>query len=296
MKPSPPADGPPPVSFALAASAARPARRSRHAPDPHDHPDQPLRPPEPEAEQSLWRWLVAAVLVLVIVVGAYQAYEWLVNDVERRRAVAEAPAAPPPPPAARARQPDAAPPVGRTVQPAQPSAPLEAPAPAVTGQAIHKCVVDGQVTYSNQPCPDGAASEALQADGEDPNGVVGSTGDSVPVLVARPTSLGVGDPSHQTAVCGYLLAEITRLDFEFRQPLPPNVLDHISSRLSALRAEHAAAQCAPLPKAAADARPRPPRANARRRRWWTKSRAIEGLASASSFLDSAASFIAVCAM
>ena len=29
-------------------------------PDPHDHPDQPLRPPEPEAEQSLWRWLVAA--------------------------------------------------------------------------------------------------------------------------------------------------------------------------------------------------------------------------------------------
>ena len=136
-------------------------------PDPHDHPDQPLRPPEPEAEQSLWRWLVAAVLVLVIVVGAYQAYEWLVNDVERRRAVAEAPAAPPPPPAARARQPDAAPPVGRTVQPAQPSAPLEAPAPAVTGQAIHKCVVDGQVTYSNQPCPDGAASEALQADGED---------------------------------------------------------------------------------------------------------------------------------
>ncbi len=226
-------------------------------PDPHDHPDQPLRPPEPEAEQSLWRWLVAAVLVLIIVVGAYQAYEWLVSDVERRRAVAEAPAAPPPPPAVRAPQPDAAPPVGRTVQPAQPSAPLEAPAPAVTGQAIHKCVVDGQVTYSNQPCPDGAASEALQADGEDPNGVVGSTGDSVPVLVARPTSLGVGDPSHQTAVCGYLLAEITRLDFEFRQPLPPNVLDHISSRLSALRAEHAAAQCAPLPKAAADAKAAP---------------------------------------
>lgn len=223
-------------------------------PDPHDHPDQPLRPPEPEAEQSLWRWLVAAVLVLVIVVGAYQAYEWLVNDVERRRAVAEAPAAPPPPPAARARQPDAAPPVGRTVQPAQPSAPLEAPAPAVTGQAIHKCVVDGQVTYSNQPCPDGAASEALQADGEDPNGVVGSTGDSVPVLVARPTSLGVGDPSHQTAVCGYLLAEITRLDFEFRQPLPPPVLDHISTLLGTLRAQSGAARCVP-PQADAAAPP-----------------------------------------
>ena len=213
--------------------------------------DQPLRPPEPEAEQSLWRWLVAAVLVLMIVVGAYQAYEWLVSDVERRRAVAEAPApAPAPPPAVSEAQ--VSPPVGRTIRPPQPSAPLEAPAPAVTGQAIHKCMVDGQVTYSNQPCPDGAPGEPLQAEGEDPNGVVGSTGDSVPVLVARPTSLGVGDPSHEAAVCGYLLAEITRLDFEFRQPLPPNVLDHISSRLSALRAEHGAAKCPALPKAKAD--------------------------------------------
>ncbi len=142
--------------------------------------------------------------------------------------------------------------VGRTIGPAQPSAPLEARAPAVTGEAIHKCVVDGQVTYSNHPCPDGAESQPMQAAGEDPNGVVGSTGDTVPVVVARPTSLAVGDPSHQTAVCGYLLAEITRLDFEFQQPLPPAVLDHISTRLSALRAEHAAAQCGPLPKSADD--------------------------------------------
>ena len=34
--------------------------------------DPPLRPPEP-AEPGLWRWLVAAALVLVIIVGAYQA-------------------------------------------------------------------------------------------------------------------------------------------------------------------------------------------------------------------------------
>ena len=46
--------------------------------------DPPLRPPEP-AEPGVWRWLVAAALVLVIIVGAYQAYEWLVNDVARRR-------------------------------------------------------------------------------------------------------------------------------------------------------------------------------------------------------------------
>lgn len=220
--------------------------------DPHDtHPDQPLRPPETEAEQSLWRWLVAAVLVLVIVVGAYQAYEWLVSDVERRRAVAESPgpALPPPSAAPSAFEPPPAAPVGRTLGPAQPSAPREAPAPAVTGQAIHKCVVDGHVTYSNQPCADGAEGQPLHAAaGEDPNGVLGSAGDDPRAVAARPVHVSVDDPSHRTAVCGYLLAEITRLDFEFQQPLPPAVIDHISTQLGALRADHAAAKCGALPK------------------------------------------------
>ena len=93
----------------------------------------------------------------------------------------------------------------------------------------------------------------MQAAGADPNGVSGSAGDTVPsVLVARPANLGAGDPSQQTALCGYLAAEIARLDFEFKQPLPPNVLDHISSQLSGLRAQHGAAKCDPLPKPAAD--------------------------------------------
>ena len=215
--------------------------------------DPPLRPPEP-AEPGVWRWLVAAALVLVIIVGAYQAYEWLVNDVARRRAVAEAPAsAPTQHPAPDTGAPTAEP-ARRTIRPAQPSAPPnEGTAPAVTGEAIHKCVVDGQVTYTNQACPDGSTGGLMQATGADPNGVSGSAGDTVPsVLVARPANLGAGDPSQQTALCGYLAAEIARLDFEFKQPLPPNVLDHISSQLSGLRAQHGAAKCEPLPKPAAD--------------------------------------------
>ena len=215
--------------------------------------DPPLRPPEP-AEPGVWRWLVAAALVLVIIVGAYQAYEWLVNDVARRRAVAEAPAsAPTQHPAPDTGAPTAEP-ARRTIRPAQPSAPPnEGTAPAVTGEAIHKCVVDGQVTYTNQACPDGSSGGLMQATGADPNGVSGSAGDTVPsVLVARPANLGAGDPSQQTALCGYLAAEIARLDFEFKQPLPPNVLDHISSQLSGLRAQHGAAKCEPLPKPGAD--------------------------------------------
>ena len=215
--------------------------------------DPPLRPPEP-AEPGVWRWLVAAALVLVIIVGAYQAYEWLVNDVARRRAVAEAPApAPTQHPAPDTGAPTAEP-ARRTIRPAQPSAPPnEGTAPAVTGEAIHKCVVDGQVTYTNQACPDGSSGGLMQATGADPNGVSGSAGDTVPsVLVARPANLSAGYPSQQTALCGYLAAEIARLDFEFKQPLPPNVLDHVSSQLSGLRAQHGAAKCEPLPKPAAD--------------------------------------------
>ncbi|QTD45518.1 hypothetical protein [Ottowia testudinis] len=222
--------------------------------------EAPLRPPEPPEASGLWRWGVAAVLVLVIIAGAYQAYEWLVNDVARRRAVAEAPAAPARAPSPEPPGRDSGRPVPRTISPAQPSAPAaEGLAPAVTGEAIHKCLIDGQVTYTNHPCPDGSSSAVRpDAAGADPNGVSGSAGDEVPtVRVARPVNLGSGDPSQQTAVCGYLTAEIARLDFEFKQPLPPNVLDHISSQLSGLRAQHGAAKCDPLPKADPNNKPTP---------------------------------------
>ncbi len=227
--------------------------------------DQPLRPPETDAASGIWRWLLAVGVVAVIVVGAYQAYRWLVSDVERRRAVAvETPAAPPAATMAPKLAPaeSTPPPQAKAPAPAPATTPNEGPAPAVTGQAIHKCVVDGQVSYSNQPCPDGATSAPLQPDvaGADANGVTGSAGDSVPaVLVARPAGLSVGDPGAKGAVCGYLQAEIERLDFEFKQTLPPAVLDHISSQLASLRARQGEAKCAPAPQAADKKAPAAPK-------------------------------------
>jgi hypothetical protein len=42
------------------------------------------------------------------------------------------------------------------------------------------------------------------------------------------------------------MAEFTRLDHEFRQPLPPAVLDDIATHLARLRAQAETARC-PLP-------------------------------------------------
>ena len=57
--------------------------------DSADRSQRPLLPPEPEAESGMLRWVAAAVAVLVLIVGAYHAYEWLVSDVAQRRATAE---------------------------------------------------------------------------------------------------------------------------------------------------------------------------------------------------------------
>lgn len=233
---------------------------------PHDG-DQPLLPPaEPDAEQNLWRWVLATVVVVVIVFVAFQAYRWLVTDVARRRAVAAG---------AAVSQPAGEGMVSESVQhDAQPAAPAtppwpatranttgEPPAPAVTGQAIHKCVDNGHVTYSNQPCPAGSDASELQASGTDENGVTGSAGDSAPATAAaRPLNLGAADPGQRASVCGYLSAEISRLDYEFQQPLPPPVLDDISTQLTRLRTQARSAECAaPKPAAMAASAPAAPR-------------------------------------
>ena len=216
-----------------------------------DPDDRPLTPPVHEGGRSLLPWAVASVALLLLAVGAYQAYEWLVRDVARRRAVVEQPVVARPAsgassiaaPSSPARQPGAVPQLGAQ----------EPQAPAVAGGAVNKCVADGQVTYTNAACPEGSAVAQGAAAGMDPNGVVGSAGDSVPAIVPRPVGLPAGDdPGAKNARCSFLTAEITRLDYEFRQPLPPPVLDHISSRLVGLRDQAAAAQCA-RPAKAADA-------------------------------------------
>ena len=220
-----------------------------------DDKDRPLAPPEPESEGGMLRWVVAAAAVLTLMVGAYHAYEWLVNDVSQRRAVAEGRAPAPEQPVVSgepAAKPDLAA-VPAVSRPAPAPTPARDPqAPAVVAGGVNKCVRDGHVTYTNEPCPEGSAQPAAAA-GMDANGVTGSIGDGVPAVVARPVALANGsDPGHVDAVCRHLAAELERLDFEFRQPLPPPVLDHISSRLNTLRAQSQAAECAPVAKPAAD--------------------------------------------
>lgn len=212
--------------------------------DSADSTDRPLLPPGGDAEPGMLRWVVAALAVLVLIVGAYHAYDWLVSDISHRRAVAEGTL-----PAPSSSEP--APPRDLVPPPAALPAPSAEPAaPAITGAAgINKCVLDGQVTYTNGPCPDGAEPLAPAVAGTDPNGVAGSAGNITPTVVARPAALaGSSDPSQLVASCAYLAAEIDRLGFEFRQPLPPPVLDHISTQLALLRAQSLAADCAPLAK------------------------------------------------
>ena len=97
--------------------------------------------------------------------------------------------------------------------------------------------------------------------GADPNGVVGLAGDSVPAALPAGISLEGASHSQRDAVCAYLAAEIARLDFEFQQALPPPVLDHLSTRLGGLRAQHRAAECVAA-GAPGGARPAPARQRA----------------------------------
>ncbi|MFT4193967.1 hypothetical protein, partial [Ottowia sp.] len=57
--------------------------------DAADPSDRPLLPPPADAGPGLLRWGVAVVALVVLLVGAWQAYGWLAGDVARRRAVAE---------------------------------------------------------------------------------------------------------------------------------------------------------------------------------------------------------------
>ena len=198
------------------------------------YPERPYMPPQaPRA--SLLRWVVTLVALLALVVGAYQAYLWLVNDVERRHAAAEQSVQSPQAGAADAADAFDAP-AGNAAQPTlyRPVA-GEPVAPAVIGGALNRCLVNGEQVFSNAPCPAGSSLAAAVAP------------------AAAPSAAASDDDaaSQQAATCGFLAAELSRLDYEFHQPLPPTVLDHISTRLTALRAQSAAARCAPPAREAA---------------------------------------------
>ena len=206
------------------------------------HSERSYLPPQPRRRGGgLLRWTATFVALAVLVVGAYQAYLWLVSDVERRRAAAEQAVQ-----FTQAGTPDAPDaPAGNAVQPTlyRPAA-GEPVAPAVVGGALNRCLVNGEQVFTNGPCPAGSSLAAAVA--------VAPT--------AAPSAAASGDEaSEQAATCGFLAAELSRLDYEFHQPLPPAVLDHISTRLTDLRAQSAAARCAalarPAPAASAPRRP-----------------------------------------
>ena len=238
-----------------------------------DPADRPLMPPEPESGGGALRWVITGIAAVLLVVGAWRAYEWFIADVAQRRAVAagEAPTLRAPAQAQTPATEAPAVPIPRTVQPPAPAA--QPAAPAVGGlEGVNKCVVDGQVTYTNTPCPPGSTLEPRDTatvavdngpTGTDANGVLGSTGESGAVQVARPAVFSAEghDPSQRHSLCGYWTAEIERLDFEFQQPLPPPVLDQISTHLASLRGQFVQARCGALPKsaqAAASAPAKPP--------------------------------------
>jgi hypothetical protein len=55
----------------------------------------------------------------------------------------------------------------------------------------------------------------------------------------------ISDPSQRRAVCGYLAAELTRLNHEFKQPLPPPVIDRIATEIDQRQAQVSRYGCAP---------------------------------------------------
>lgn len=179
--------------------------------------------------------LVLGIAVLVLLLVGWRAYDWFVRDVEQRRAVAEGRAPAPQP----APEPTAGPEAEAPAVPAPGTEPL---APAVRGDAIHRCVRGAEVLFSNQACPPGFTADAGGAA-------------AAPAPAVRAVALaGADDPAQRQAGCAYLTAEVERLDFEFQQPLPPPILDDISSRLLALRSQGERLRCG-LPKASASGAP-----------------------------------------
>lgn len=204
-------------------------------------------PPEAEAEagSGLLRWVLAAIVLIALVFGAYRAYVSLIGDLASRQAATEAPST--------AAPTDAPTNDDGSGQPAQPGTVAnEPPAPAVAGGAVNKCAAGSQIIYTNTACPQG--SSLIAADPAD---------EAVP-LAAQPATLSDNaNNGQQQANCNFLTAEIARLSYEFQQPLPPAVLDHISSRLTGLRAQTEDARCAAaLPKAASSAASAPDRRRA----------------------------------
>lgn len=195
----------------------------------------PELPRTPAAIPARGRQVLTGVLLLVLLVASWRAYDWFVDNVAQRQAIAEGRL--PNPAAAPADDPGltaSVPPMpGTTLATGTPAA------PAVRGDAIHRCVQGDREVFTNQACPEGFAADS---------GLPASAQRAAAATVLHDG--GSTSPDQRIALCHYLLAEVQRLDFEFQQPLPPPVLDRISTRLGVLRDQGEQLRCA-LPKASA---------------------------------------------
>ncbi|MDR2991846.1 MAG: hypothetical protein LBU72_07995 [Burkholderiaceae bacterium] len=63
------------------------------------------------------------------------------------------------------------------------------------------------------------------------------TQDAAPGRAAVADLGNVSDPDQRRSICGYLAAESERLGHDFKQPLPPPVIDRIATETAQLRAQ-----------------------------------------------------------
>ena len=54
-----------------------------------DPADRPMMPPEPDSGMGALRWVITGIALVLLVVGAWRGYTWFIDDVAKRRAVAE---------------------------------------------------------------------------------------------------------------------------------------------------------------------------------------------------------------
>jgi hypothetical protein len=102
------------------------------------------------------------------------------------------------------------------------------------------------------------AQRAVRAAGREPGNVIAAP----PARIAPPqsapapgaaggapaaiTDLGViNDPDQRRSVCGFVAAELQRLDHEFKQPLPLSVIDRIATEIAQWRSQAERYGCAP---------------------------------------------------
>ena len=72
-----------------------------------------------------------------------------------------------------------------------------------------------------------------------------SSGPASAAPLAAVANLGdISNADQRRSVCGYLTAELNRLDYEFRQPLPPPVVDRIATEVAQLRGQVNRYDCA----------------------------------------------------